>query len=193
MSDYKLNPADFLDEADMKAFQYYMDHPGAVLMEMANVRGNKVLEGGKKLPFSFYMSDKKAVHQVHGIRIKIFWNSNRVSGDADGYMELHGDYNYVQSSKNRPSSKDLAIAKEFFRKYKVLFAAIWERVLDSTDVQSYLYGEISFKQLLGCFWFEDFPNNRDSQLLNFARITHCTSLEDLEKCVRRFNIFNMND
>ena len=56
-----LRDEDFLDEADRKVFEWYLKEPSAVLMEMANVIGNDVVLE-KRLPFSFYFSNKKIVH-----------------------------------------------------------------------------------------------------------------------------------
>lgn len=192
-TDIKLNPADFLDEADLRIFEHYLGHPKDVLMEMANVRGKRVVHPGK-LPFSFYFSDKYVVHQVHRIGVKLFWNSDRALRDADGYMELHGGYNYVQLGGKKPSAKDVAQAREFFRTFKVLFAAVWEDVLDPADVQGYFEGSLSFLNLRNLFW-EDNLEGRGPLIkkLNKIRLQHSSSIEDLERLVRKYNMFNMND
>lgn len=135
MSEYKLNLADFLDEADMKVFQYCIDHPGAVLMEIVNVGGGRVVRN--RLPFSFYFSDKNAVHQAHGIKVKIFFGIALEQKETDGYLELHGDYKYSQLTNNKLSSKELKTALEFFKTNKVLFVAAWEGVLDPNDILLY--------------------------------------------------------
>lgn len=193
MNDFKLNPADFLDGADMKIFEHYLGHPGDVLMEMTNVRGRRVVHPGK-LPFSFYFSDKYVVHQAHGIRVKLFWNPDRALRDADGYMELHGNYNYVQLEGRKPSAKEITQAREFFKTFKVLFAAVWEGVLDPADVQSYFEGNLSFSTLRNLFWEDGLEGgNALIKRLNKARLQHSPSVKNLEGLVRRYKMFNMND
>lgn len=179
-----LKEEDFLDEADMRVFEIYLDDPSAVLMEMANVIGNKV-KVEYKLPFSFYFCDKDAVHQQHAIRAKILWNPSKAPSNADGYMELHGDYKYtISSHKYKPISKELSLARDFFRKYKVLFAAVWEEKLNSNDLVDYFNGNYSWRELLACF---------DLKGKDYYNVNHCNNLNELEKCVRENKIFNMND
>ena len=42
LSDEELDSDEFLDRADREIFEWYMRDPSAVLMEMANMVGNKV-------------------------------------------------------------------------------------------------------------------------------------------------------
>ena len=80
------------------------------LMEMVTVRGNYVKTDN--INFSFYFSDKTECN--HAIRAKLKWNPNKVSGSLDGYIELHGDYKYVQSpsSDAHPSAKDIKMMQQ---------------------------------------------------------------------------------
>ena len=144
----QLNDEWFLDEADKRVFEWYLKEPSAVLMEMANVVGNDVkLED--RLPFSFYFSNKDAVHSQHGIRLKVLWNPSKSPSNADGYMEMHGDYNYISGShKYKPTGKELSILKNFCKKYKVLFSAVWEDKLDQSAAQKYFDGRLQFNELL---------------------------------------------
>ena len=48
----------------------------------------------------------------------------------------------------------------------------------------YLKGNIGLEHLLATF---DLPGK------NFYLVNHCTSMEELEQCVRKNKIFNMND
>lgn len=181
----KLDQEEFLDKSDYEDFNYYLSDPCGVLMEMANLRGNDVLLE-KHLPFSFYFSSKSKVHNRHAIRAKILWNPSKAPADADGYMELHGEYEYVLGShKYKPTAKELKIARDFFKKYKVLFAAVWEEKLDDADVQHYLEGYINFKFLLTKFY--------NVSEKNFYNVNHCKNLNELEQCVRQNKIFSMND
>lgn len=176
---------EFIDNEDKETFLEYLNDPSKVLMEMANVRGVDV-KLVSHLPFSFHFYGKDAVHQQHGIRIKMIWNPSKAPYDADGYMELHGNYDYnMDSHKYKPTEKELKIARDFFKKYKVLFAAVWESVLYDGDLQDYFKGRIDLRDLISKF---DVENEN-----NYYFINHCKSLEELEDCVRKNNIFNMND
>lgn len=175
----------FIDEAEQLLFEEYLGDPSALLLEMASVLGNEV-RAECRLPFSFYFSDKNAVHQQHGIRAKIIWNPSKSSSNADGYMELHGDYRYISGShKYQPTSKELRAAREFFQKYKVLFAAVWEEKLNPMHLVRYFAGDLSLRDLLA-----KFEEVREKQ---YYDINHCKTLGELENCVRKNKIFNIND
>lgn len=182
---YWYNEDEFIDEMDKQIFEEYLNDPSTVLMEMANMVGNRV-KTDANLPFSFYFSTKSAVHGAHGIRVKILWNPSKSPNDADGYMELHGNYEYVRGShKYKPTEKELKVARNFFKKYKVIFSAVWEEKMDYTSVQDFFEGEISFRELL-----INFTNVTEKQ---FYLINHASTLEELESIVREKKIFNMND
>ena len=175
----------FLDEADKRVFEWYLREPSAVLMEMANVVGNDVkLEA--RLPFSFYFSNKNAVHSQHSIRLKVLWNPSKSSEFADGYIEMHGDYKYVYGShKYKPTEDEKNFARSIFKKYKVLFAMVWECKLNHDDVADYFKGSMLWRELLASSY-----NLTEKQ---YYLINHCKSLDELEQCVRENKIFNMND
>lgn len=179
------NENEFIDDSERRIFLEYLNDPSMVLMEMANVRGiDTKIEN--RLPFSFYFSTKTAVHKQHGIRLKIIWNPSKASADADGYLELHGEYNYIIGShKYKPTAKELNILREFAHKYKVLFAAVWEDKLYDGDLQDYFKGRISFKELLS-----KFDNVTEKQ---YYHLNHSKNLKELEEIVRKYRIFNMND
>ena len=143
------------------------------LLEMANVLGKYVVTD--KIPFSFYFSDK--IGMQHGIRVKIKWNRDKFTKPEDGYMELHGDYVFVSRGSHIPQ-KDINFARQFFKKYKVLFAAVWECELDPAEVQEFLAGRLKIEDIL--------------VLLNISD-SSIKTLADLEVYVRKNNLFNMND
>lgn len=156
------------------------------LFEMSNIKGKYIKI--EDIDFSFYFSSKNNVNNQHGIRVKICWNREKIGEDLlDGYMELHGNYKYV--SKKEPNIKsdsiDIATARYFFKRYKVLFSAVWENKLDENILSDYLRGNINFTQLLK--EFENIENNQ-YELINSA-----SNIKDLERLVRTYNIFNMND
>lgn len=179
------NEDEFIDDSERRVFLEYLNDPSMVLMEMANVRGidTKIED---RLPFSFFFTNKKAVHKQHGIRLKVMWNPSKNPEDADGYLELHGDYEYtIGSHKYKPTSKELSILRNFAHKYKVLFSAVWEGKLYDGDLQDYFRGRISFKELLSKF---DGITEKQYYYLN-----HANNLTELEETVRKYKIFNMND
>lgn len=176
----------FINEEDFEDFKEYLYSPSKILMEMANAVGNNVRRE-KNLPFSFFFSSKKAVKGTHGIRVKILWNPSKALADADGFLELHGDYAYIPGShKYEPNAKELSIARKFFKKYKVLFSAVWEDVLyDPSQLVMYFYGKISWKELM-----KQFDTGKSDW--NFY-ISTTENLQELEGMVREENMFNMND
>lgn len=176
----------FINEEDFEDFKEYLYSPSKILMEMANAVGN-IVRREKNLPFSFFFSSKKAVRGIHGIRVKILWNPSKAPADADGFLELHGDYAYIPGShKYEPNAKELSIARKFFKKYKVLFSAVWEDVLyDPSQLVMFFYGKISWKELL-----EQFDTGKSDW--NFY-ISTAENLQELEGVVREENMFNMND
>ena len=92
-------------------------------MMMSTVTGKYVKPDN--INFSFFYSVKGGVQ--HAIEAKIRWNRENLGGDFDGTMDLHGEYKYTHSGgEPKPSSKDIAAARDFFKKYKVLFAAVWK-------------------------------------------------------------------
>lgn len=164
----------------------YLKEPSAILTEMACVRSvNMNVEKG--LPFSFYFSSKEDVFGRHGIRLKVQWNPTRItSRDADGYFELHSDYKYVSGShRYAPTARELKVARDFIRKYKVLFAAAWEGKVLTEDVADWFEGKIRFNELLSRF--------ENIGELDYYIINHCRSVYELEEVVRKYRIFNMND
>lgn len=176
---------DFLDSDDKKLFEYYLTHEDALLMEMANLRGNDI-KLHDRIPFSLYISTKEVVHGAHAIRVKVLWNPNKMTSSPDGQIELHGDYEYkIFSHKYKPSEKEISTLRNFCKKYKVFFSAIWESKLDSNDFIDYLRNIIQFNELLTKF---DSVSEKHYYLIN-----HCKSIEELEKCIRDNKIFNMND
>ena len=156
------------------------------LFEMANIRAKQIKI--EDLDFSFYFSSKADVNNQHSIRVKLCWDKEKIGKDLiDGTLELHGDYEYHRSSNpvNKHLSQiDLDTARYFFKRYKVLFAAVWEGVLDENDMVSYLRGQITFEDLLKLFEVSD----EELKLISIAK-----NRKELEKIVRENNIFNMND
>lgn len=152
-----------------------------ILLEMANIRGKDVRI--EDIDFSLFFSRK---YSNHGCRVRICWNKEKMTNDT-GNMEAHGEYKYYQdaSCKYKPDAVDISTARYFVKKYKVLFAAVWEEKLDPNDLIDYFRGRLSWKELIECF------TNIDSA--KYIALQACNDRKELEKCVRELNIFNMND
>lgn len=175
---------EFGDETNYLDFQNYMNNDDGVLIEMGNVRGNDI-KVANRLPFSLFISSKEAVHEAHGIRVKVLWNPNKMTSTPDGQLELHGDYEYkVFSHKYKPTAKELQTLKDFCKQYKVFFSAIWEGRLDATDFVHYLEGLITYPELVSSF---------DLKGKDYYLVNHCKDVFELEHCVRDNKIFSMND
>lgn len=153
------------------------------LNEMANIRGKDVMIDD--IDFSFYISRRNDI--PHAIRLKVYWDRNKTNTDPDGYMEMHGDYKYFHSSNPKHKAKNWEIngLRYFCKKYKVLFAALWESKLEEPDVSDFFRGRLTLKELLATF--------DNISEIDYYHINHCKSLRELEKCVRDYKIFNMND
>ena len=175
------------------------------LYEMTNVRGSNIKTD--RINFSFYFSSNKSVPSEviavsHGISVKIVWNRDRM-GRLDesntGILELFGDYKYAGC---RVSERELDVARNFFMKYKVLFSAVWERVLETDSLERYLEGLISFEKVIRQLSIMHKANISEilkelHQLKKDGLYASCPdderNLKIFEDIVRRENLFNMND
>ncbi|MCM1226187.1 MAG: hypothetical protein NC320_02020 [Clostridium sp.] len=148
---------------------------------MANLRG-KDISIPHKLPFSFFFSERES---SHAIRVKPVFNPNKISKSSFGTLELHGDWEYTPGPDDKNvSNKQIREMKQFFKKYKVLFAGVWESELYDGAVQDYFRGIISFSDLLTEFeFYEEYQEEMEN----------ITTIEGLEDFVRENNLFNMWD
>ena len=156
------------------------------LFEMSNIRGDKVKI--EDIGFSFYFSSKNNATCGQKIRVKICWNKEKLSFNLlDGYMELCGKYEYVSKNKpnNKPSQNEIEKARNFFKKYKILFSAVWEEKLDENVLNDYLRGTMNFEELLNEF--------ENISMENKEKIGQAKSLEELNKIVRENGVFNLNE
>lgn len=151
------------------------------ILEMANLRGKDIEI--EDVDFSFYFSKK---HPAHGCRVKICWNRDKMTGEMN-VLQLHGEYKYIQnnSSSYKPDAVEISTARYFAKKYKVLFAAVWEEKLDANDFIDYFRNRLTWEELMSCFI--------DVSPSDFDKIQKCRNRKELEATVRAFKIFNMND
>lgn len=156
-----------------------------MLFEMANIRG-KTVKVPCKLDFSFFFSTKDAVESkdlVHGLRVNPVFNPEKISIHDTGTLKLHGDWKYIPGPNDKDvDSRKVNRMKEFFKTYKILFAAVWEKVLPHDAVEDYIRGHIDFNEMIKEFYFYD-EYKED--------IDNIETLDELYDFVRENKIFNM--
>lgn len=152
------------------------------MLEVANILGSTIAI--EDVDFSIYFSRKNS--NRHGIRVKVYWDRDIISDDKCGYMELHGNYLYSQypKQKYKPKSYEVSTLRYFCKRYKVLFSAVWEGIVAETWVQDYFRGLINLGSLINHFYLAE----GDKNLLK-----SCKGIKELEECVRKNKLFNMND
>lgn len=137
---------------------------------MANVRGKRVKTD--KIDFSFYFSSNYGIN--HAIRVKFCFNPDRITHeDFDGCMELHGNYEWIPNrriSSRQISSRQIEDARNFFKKYSVLFNSVLNGVLYEGYLQDYFKGEIDFNGLIS-----KYEVSEDS----YQQIQKCANLKEL--------------
>ena len=132
-----------------------------------NVLGKDVLVAN--LDFSFYFSSRLAYgnsRSQHGIRVKVAWNQNkmyRCNPRFTGELSLAGCCAYIAGPD--VSQKQLTKAIEFFLKYRVLFAAVWDEALDANWLKAYFLREISLDDLIRKMHFKSMPTAELVRLL----------------------------
>lgn len=149
------------------------------LIEMANVRGKDCKV--EDINFSFYFSPEQGNHTI---RAKIEWNRDRIQ-NPDGTILLFGDYKYIESNncKKHASQKDINAARDFFKRWKVLFAAVWTNHLDPVDLRNFFEGRISFISLCGCFY--------EIKANDFELLKKCNNVDNLYEIIKNRKIFNL--
>ena len=175
-------------------------------------KGLTKLDEGERVDFSFWF-DPKTDKIKHAIRVKICWDIARFNEKTSYSLALHGEYKYKHSPKApRVSKKRIDNAIEFFKRRKVLFAAVWEGCLKIGDLYAYLCKDLSLKRLLRRFNFKDIyegkrliktgtsrrielihefeQSKQDKPLVNMIE---SAKLKYLERAVRKCKSFNMND
>lgn len=163
---YNISPYDW--DADNGNFSYGRTEPDCVLpygqgycnvepLLEVNFFGKVLtkLDEDENGDFSFWFNPKTGKIK-HAIRVKICWDIARFDEETSCSLALHGEYKYKHSPKApHVSKKRIDNAIEFFKRRKVLFAAVWEGCLDIEYLHAYLCEDLSFEQLLDRFKFED--------------------------------------
>lgn len=158
----------------------YEDEDFDDIFGMSNIVGRRVKTD--KIDFSFYFSTQKA---SHAIRVKVSFNPSKVKETDFGTLELHGDWKFTPGKNDtHVPNKEIKNMKAFFKKYKVLFAAVWDKEIYDSFISEYFFGTISFPELLQEFdFYADYSDEMDK----------LKDVAELESFVRQNNIFNMWD
>lgn len=155
-----------------------------MLFEMSNIRG-KYVKNPHRLDFSFYFSPKDAVEGkdiCHGLRVKPIFNPEKMDIQSAGTLKLHGDWKYIPGTGDiSVSNKKVKEMKQFFTDYKILFAAVWEKVLPPDSLYDYFRDTITFSELLQELdFYEDYK-----EVLSYV-----TNVIELNMFVKEHNLFN---
>lgn len=161
-----------------------------LLFEMSNVRGKQV-KNPHNLPFSFYFSSKDAVESKelkHGLKVKPLFNPEKMSIRLAGTLKLHGDWKFTpgKDDKNVDSSK-VKEMKQFFKEYKILFSAVWEKQLPPDTLYDYFRGTVDFAEMLQEFEFYD--DYKDVELVDGKLLKDIDNLKDLWQFVEQYDLF----
>lgn len=155
------------------------------IFAMANIRGKHVKVPGR-LDFSFFFSPKDVTEGkeiTHGLRVKPIFNPEKMSLDMAGTLKLHGDWEYIPGTNDKKvAAKDVRRMKAFFKEYKTLFAAVWEKALLPDSLYDYFRGTITFEEMLEDFDFYDELKEE---------IEDVNSLIELTDLVREYRLFNL--
>ena len=153
------------------------------IFAMSNMVGKYVKLSGP-LSFSFYFGTKEAfgTENRHGIRVKICPNRENYQPNNVSELEIHGDYRFHNTANISKSVEKEA--KAFFKKYKVLFAGVWEKVILEENVTGYLKNRATLQDII-----EESNLSNQHKLL----LINVSTIEEFEQVVRNNSIFNMND
>ena len=156
---------------------------GKDIVFASNMIGRFVKMDGP-LGFSFYFGSKYAGGNIsrHDIRVKFCLNPEKMAVSKSYFMLLHGDYK--SNAEGQIPAKDLERIRHFFKKYKVIFAGVWEEKIAERDVMNFFGKKITLSQLIQN---SPFYTAYEDQLKAVNRIN------EFEKVVRMNNIFNLHD
>lgn len=150
------------------------------IFAMSNVRGRNV-KNPHNLPFSFYFSSGADVS--HDIHVKPMFNPEKLKKSMTGTLKLCDDWHYTPGLDDKNVDQKLVNEmKSFFRRYLVLFCAVWDEQMQDATLEDYLKGEISFSKML-----EDLDFYADKQ----DDLKKITTVEDLEQYCRQNSLVNM--
>lgn len=150
------------------------------LIEMSDVRG-KYVKHPHQLPFSFYFSS--GTNTKHSIRVKPVFNPEKLKASQTGTLKLCDDWKFIPGVNDKSVSRGLIDEmKSFFRKYIILFCAVWDEQLQDGVLRSYLEGQIKFKDVIEDLdFYEDYEEG----------LSDIETVEELEKFCREHSLVNL--
>ena len=150
------------------------------ILAMSNVRG-KYVQNPSVLPFSFYFSSGSGV--THSIRVKPMFNPDKLKSSLVGTLKLSDDWAYTPGiNDHNITTKQINEMKAFFRKYLVLFCAVWDEQMQDAVLSDYFQGRASFHDVL-----EDLDFYEEHE----AELNDIHTVEELETFCRQFGLVNM--
>ena len=151
---------------------------------MSNVRGRHI-KVEKGIPFLFYYSPKDEDRQSHEIRVKPSFNREKLMLSQAGTLKLCDDWKYIPGEKDQNiSAKQITAMKQFFRKYLVLFCAVWDKQVYDTDLEDFMRGEISLAEFIQDLDFYDKYKDDLDQI---------KTVSELEDYCYKNNLINLRD
>ncbi len=158
----------------------YIIHNDSDIFAMSNVRGRYVVNP-RSLPFSFYFYSGEGV--THGIRVKPSFNPEKLKYSMTGTLKLCDDWSFTPGKEDKNvKNKDIESMKEFFRKYLVLFCAVWDEQMQDATLEYYFTGQITFQEMLEDL---DFYNQYKSEL------SKINTIEELEEFCVKHGLVNL--
>ena len=149
------------------------------ILAMSNVRG-KYIKNPHTLPFSFYFSSGAGVN--HGPRVKPMFNEAKLKQSLTGTLELCNNWEFEPGKDDTHiPAKDVSAMKAFFRKYLVLFCAVWDEQMQDATLEDYFRGNITFSEMLTDLEFYE---------ENSAALETIHTVEELEDFCRLHNLVN---
>lgn len=149
------------------------------ILAMSNIRGIHV-KNPNNLPFSFYFSSGK--NAPHNIRVKPMFNPAKLKESLTGTLKLCDDWEFKPGVNDKNVKPDkIAAMKAFFRRYIVLFCAVWDEQMQDGILEDYFKGEITFQEMLEDLDFFDEYTEELSAI---------STVEELEEFCRINNLVN---
>ena len=106
------------------------------------------------LSFSFYFSSGSGV--PHGIMVNPVFDPEKLKLNETGSLELCNDWEFIPGSKDKKvPAAQVEEMKSFFRRYLVLFCAVWDEQMQDAVLQDYFEGRIDFDEMLQDLDFYD--------------------------------------
>lgn len=130
----------------------------------------------ENINFSFSICNDDDIGEVN-----IIWNDDGGKIFEGIFSLVNYKYYQTQEIKKELKQEEIDSAINFFKKYKILFAACWSNALHPIDLKNYFEGRISFNSLLNEFYNIDY----------FDNLSKVKTLDDLAYVVRKYKMYNL--